>query len=419
MSDTLSNSLPASTLSQAPVKRFVSPVAAKSRTTKPSVATTPSSAKRTLNEEDLKQQSNDFPDGAIAKTSTPNLTVNSQQDTSDYVSAGDEDLSIADWEYQLPAPPSAFRDSASPVFHDLNEVISSPESFRDSELTGNVKVSDDREQKAKRGTANKSVFRKEDKKDTEQERFHTQSRSDSNLKKVMISELETKISTFPQSTADFESKKVADNSSAPKIAPIDNTLSNFTITTYTRPRNLNIFEEVEKQSREKNTDDRFVKSFATLSRNRSNLDDADDRAVKEFNVGGTSQVNMKVDDTGDRKLEPKMHTESLRKQTGNEKTNIHRSKSYVSVCDKLKFQETTRVDEHVRKNRKAAGMDDAGMKKATSISNLNATRSNEKFSQWRDNILKRQEEPTKEKQLQSLQVYIHVLRSSTKANRPC
>nr|XP_031841194.1 uncharacterized protein LOC116430769 isoform X8 [Nomia melanderi] len=403
VSDTLSNSLPASTLSQVPVERFVSLVEAKSRTT---------NAEKTLNEEeDSKQrQSNDFPDGAIAKTSTPNLTVNSQQDTSDYVSAADEDLSIADWEYQLPAPPSAFRDSTSPVFNDFNEVISSPESFRDSELKEHAKPSDDREQKAKREAADKkSVFREEDKKNSKQERFHLQSKSDSNLKKVMISELETKIGTFPQSTVDFESKKVADNSSAPKIAPIDNTLSNFTITTYTRQKSRNIFEEVEKQSQGKTTDDRFVKSFVTLSRNRSNLVDGDDRAAKESNVGGTSQVKTKVDDTGDRKLEPKIHTESLHRQSGNEKTNIHRSKSYVSVCDKSKFQETTRDDEHAGKNRNAAAMDDAGMKKATSISNLNATRSIEKFSQWRDNILKRQEEPTKEKQLQSLQVLKSIL----------
>ncbi|XP_031841178.2 uncharacterized protein LOC116430769 isoform X2 [Nomia melanderi] len=403
VSDTLSNSLPASTLSQVPVERFVSLVEAKSRTT---------NAEKTLNEEeDSKQrQSNDFPDGAIAKTSTPNLTVNSQQDTSDYVSAADEDLSIADWEYQLPAPPSAFRDSTSPVFNDFNEVISSPESFRDSELKEHAKPSDDREQKAKREAADKkSVFREEDKKNSKQDRFHLQSKSDSNLKKVMISELETKIGTFPQSTVDFESKKVADNSSAPKIAPIDNTLSNFTITTYTRQKSRNIFEEVEKQSQGKTTDDRFVKSFVTLSRNRSNLVDGDDRAAKESNVGGTSQVKTKVDDTGDRKLEPKIHTESLHRQSGNEKTNIHRSKSYVSVCDKSKFQETTRDDEHAGKNRNAAAMDDAGMKKATSISNLNATRSIEKFSQWRDNILKRQEEPTKEKQLQSLQVLKSIL----------
>lgn len=394
MSDTLSNSLPASTLNQVPVKRFVSPVGAKAETT---------SAKRI----NSKRQSNDFTDGAIAKTSTPNLTANSQQDTSDYVSAADEDLSIADWEYQLPAPPSAFRDSASPVFDNFNEVISSPESFRDTELEEHVKLLDDRQQRAKQETANKGVLRKEvNKIDTKQERFHTQSKSDYNLKKVMISELETKIGTFPQSTADFESKKVLDNSSAPKIAPIDNTLSNFTITTYTRQKSLNKFEKVEEQPREKNTDDRFVNSFATLSRNRSNLDDTDDSGAKELNVGGISQVKMKVDDTGDKRLEPKIHTESLHRQSGNEKTNIHRSKSYVSVRDKSKYQQTTREDQDdVRKNRNAAGMDDAEMKKATSISNLNATRSNEKFSQWRDNILKRQEEPTKERQLQSLQVH--------------
>lgn len=50
--------------------------------------------------------------------------------------------------------------------------------------------------------------------------------------------------------------------------------------------------------------------------------------------------------------------------------------------------------------------------KFTSLANINVdnstttevTRNKEKFSQWRDNILKRQEEPTPEKQLLSLQV---------------
>ena len=44
-----------------------------------------------------------------------NATLGSQQDTSDYVSASGEDLSIGDWEYQIPAPPSAFRDDNEPV----------------------------------------------------------------------------------------------------------------------------------------------------------------------------------------------------------------------------------------------------------------------------------------------------------------
>lgn len=45
-----------------------------------------------------------------SEASSANNSTN-QQDTSDYVSASGEELSsITDWEYQIPAPPSAFRD---------------------------------------------------------------------------------------------------------------------------------------------------------------------------------------------------------------------------------------------------------------------------------------------------------------------
>ncbi|XP_015430566.1 PREDICTED: protein cordon-bleu isoform X8 [Dufourea novaeangliae] len=410
VSDTLSNSLPVSTAVEVPITRFVSPVGAKSGTT---CKETPSpSIKKTPNEQDLKQQSNEFPDGAIVNTSTPNLTVNSQQDTSDYVSAADEDLSIADWEYQLPAPPSAFRDSASPVFDNFDEVISSPDSFRDA----GSKEQTDRDlrnslEKQETRTESKGTSEKEVRKEIFHEKLQRQPRSDCNLKKEVICELENKISTLPQGTKDFDSRKAIENSLTAKIAPVDKTLSNFTITTYTRQKSLNVFEEVQDQSRRRNNDERFIKSFATLSRNKSNLDETEDRAAKEISTG-TLQGKKEVEDTDHAKLEqPKMQTESLHRwQSGNEKSNIQRSKSYMSVCDKPKFQEATCEDEVVRNNNNMVNMDNVGLKKATSITSLNATRSNnEKFSQWRDNILKRQEEPTKEKQLQSLQVLKSIL----------
>ncbi|XP_078044274.1 uncharacterized protein LOC144473851 isoform X2 [Augochlora pura] len=414
VSDTLSNSLPVANSNQVPAKRFVTPVEAKSIKANTSKETTSSSAKKTLNEENSKQRSNyDFTDTAIVNTSTPNLTVNSQQDTSDYVSAADEDLSIADWEYQLPAPPSAFRDSNSPLLENYDEVISSPELFRDSEHKEQVEPLDNRNRSTDRSqqvSKDKNGIDNEFRKDAmKQVKHHTQLKSlDPNLKKVMISELETKIGTLPHNSKDLDSRKATDNSSTPKIAPIDNTLSNFTITTYTRQKSLNIFEETEKQFEEKK-DERFIKSFATLSRNKNGNDEENNRAMKDFGVG-TLQRKTKDEDAGDRKLEPKTNTQSLHRwQSENEKNNIQRSKSYVSVCDKSKFQETVCEDDNVKNNKNAVKINDSGMKKATSISDLNVPKNNEKFSQWRDNILKRQEEPTKEKQLQSLQVLKSIL----------
>ncbi|XP_076684158.1 uncharacterized protein LOC143377105 isoform X6 [Andrena cerasifolii] len=392
VSDTLSNSLPVSPPSERVQKPEASSVSKK---------TEPSAMKKSVN-----QQGNDFQDGVIVSTSTPNLTVNSQQDTSDYVSAADEDLSIADWEYQLPAPPSAFRDTASPSFESFEEVAESPESFEDPEIKGQVEAL----HREPKDSSAKAPERQEPEKRT-QEKPYRQLRSECSLKKEVICELENRISTLPQGAKDSDSRRSSDNSSTPKVAPVDNPLSNFTITTYSRQKNLNIFEEVEEQSRRKNADDRFVKSFATLSRNRSNSDELEDRGSKEFNAGtlqGKRRVN--AEDEG-KKLEPKTQTDtSQRWQAGNEKGNVQRSKSYASVCDKPEPQRDP-PQEGVRNGGHAEEAKDAGVKKATSITSLNATAptGNERFSQWREKILKRQEEPTKEKQLQSLQVLKSIL----------
>lgn len=347
----------------------------------------------------------EYPNGFDVNISSANLTVNSQQDTSDYVSAVDEDLSVTDWEYQLPAPPSAFRDSASPVFDNFEVITPSPESFRDTEITESTSTSNQEDGR----NITEKVERQEIevRKETPHAKSFIQRKSESSMKKEVIYELENKINTLPQNTMsqkDVDSRRLL-NPSTPKISPVDNTLSNFTITTYSKQKNLNIFEEVE-QSRKTNSDERFIRSFATLTRNKSNLDESEDKTLKEFSVGtlqGKKKVTTGEDKSSETKLEPKIQTESLQRwQSGNEKSNIQRSKSYISMCDKSNLQGNICEIESI-KNEKNLEMDDSGMKKATSISNLSvtATKNDEKSSQWRDNILKR---PTKEKQLQSVQV---------------
>ncbi|XP_076757180.1 uncharacterized protein LOC143427144 isoform X2 [Xylocopa sonorina] len=404
VSDTLSNSLPMSSPAEAPVL----PNESKSE---PTNVLKETSGKVKQNPECL--------DTFVENTSTPNLTVNSQQDTSDYVSAADEDLSVAEWEYQLPAPPSAFRDSESPVFDNFEAITPSPESFRDSE-TREAEPSDNKDSK---DTLDKVGKQKNDERITESEirgpilqekPFKKRRDSELGLKKEVISELENKISSLPQIAKDVDSRRQPNNASTPRIAPVDNTLSNFTITTYSRQKSLNIFEDAEEQSRGKNSDERFVRSFATLSRNRNNLDENEARNVKELDTStlqGKKKINVAENNESNKKLEPKIQTESLHRwQSGNETSNIQRSKSYVSICEKPIIQSSTREEETV-KNGKNLESEDAEVKKATSINNstANLPKNNEKFSQWRDNILKRQENPTKEKQLQSIQVLKSIL----------
>lgn len=374
VSDTLSNSLPSSETPVPPAETKSEP---------------PNVPKKT----DQKSQKNaEYPKGFDMNTSSPNLTVNSQQDTSDYVSAADEDLSVTDWEYQLPAPPSAFRDPASPVFDNFEVTPPLPESFRDAETNELISKTSEKD---RRKTTEKIDRQR---KDTTPAKSFKQPKLESGMRKEVICELENKIGALPQKDV-VDSRRPSDPST-PKIAPVDNTLSNFTITTYSKQKSLNIFEEVE-QSRE---NQRFVKSFATLSRNRSNSNERDDKNLKEFSVVGTPQGKKDItleDQLNEKKLEPKIRTESLQRwQSGNEKSNIQRSKSYVSVCDKPNFRGNVYKDESV-KNEKNLEMDDIGMKKATSISNLNVAPTNKNNEKWRDNILKR---PTKEKQLQSVQV---------------
>ncbi|XP_068986019.1 uncharacterized protein [Bombus flavifrons] len=395
VSDTLSNSLPVASFDEVPV----SPTITKLEPTNISKET-----------DQKNKKISEYPNGFDVNISSANLTVNSQQDTSDYVSAVDEDLSVTDWEYQLPAPPSAFRDSASPVFDNFEVITPSPESFRDTEITELTSTSD---QKDGRNIIEKVERQEiEVRKETPLAKSFIQQKPESSMKKEVIYELENKISTLPQnnmSQKDVDSRRLL-SPSTPKISPVDNTLSNFTITTYSKQKNLNIFEEVE-QSRKINSDERFIRSFATLTRNKGNLDESEDKNLKEFNVGtlqGKRKVTMGEDKSSETKLEPKIQTESLQRwQSGNEKSNIQRSKSYISMCDKSNLQGNICEIESI-KNEKNLEMDDSGMKKATSISNLSvtATKNDEKSSQWRDNILKR---PTKEKQLQSVQVLKSIL----------
>ncbi|XP_017759001.1 PREDICTED: uncharacterized protein LOC108549933 isoform X2 [Eufriesea mexicana] len=391
VSDTLSNSLPVSS----PNEIQDSPVNTKLELANFSQETNQKNKKNA-----------EYTNDSNMNTSTTNLTVNSQQDTSDYISAADEDLSVTEWEYQLPAPPSAFRDSSSPVFDNFEMITPSPESFRDSETKEIVETLNNKDlknilEKIERQESKDQVQESEVRKE-QKEKLYQQRKPDLIMKKEVIYELENKIGTLPQAAKDVDSRKAA-NLSIPKIAPVDNTLSNFTITTYSKQKNLNIFDEVQEQSRGKNCDERFIKSFATLSRNKRSLNDNEDKNSKELSVGA-HKLNSK-------KLEPKIQVESIQRcPSGNEKSNIQRSKSYISIGDKLNYQGNVYEDQ-VIKTGKNLEMDDAGMKKATSISNLNiiTPKNNEQFSQWRDNILKRQENPTKEKQLQSLQVLKSIL----------
>ncbi|KAL6437141.1 hypothetical protein ACFW04_005015 [Cataglyphis niger] len=460
VSDTLSNVLPASSFpipaSSSPVSETLLPL--KTNHTTASMDTNVTILNdSTIKSEfvGIKDESNeiyksciDLPENTLS-TSTPNMTATGlQENTSDYVSAISEDLSISDWEYQLPAPPTAFRDSHSPVFDDydtvtlgsveafkeplgnsVSELANTTDSNKNIESTKNLLNSSEANFEFQEALNEKTDFASEaeiDKqilnKSVEQTSVVSRkTKANPNLRKEIISELENKIETGTLThtiNKDFDRKNM-NNLSAPEIAPVDNTLSNFTITTYTKQNSLDIFEEFEESSGyARNSDDRFIKTFATLSRNKT---DSYDKSMTNMHLINNISHDKKTHKSNlasnlDCKTEPKNHNQDElihRLQSlnaTNEKTNIQRSKSYISISSNAKYQtETQKIGE--KKHESQVEQEIIGIKKSTSITDLNVDvlRGNEKFSQWRDNILKFQKEPSKEKQLQSLQVLKSIL----------
>ena len=377
---------------------------------------------------------------AIIDESTANATLSSQQDTSDYVSATGDDLSITDWEYQLPAPPSAFRDDISPEVDGYDTItLRSVEAFKepiaeeipvdspvlqDSSAPSIVSQEETPPQKMIEEQITKTVVANSQEKAKLTPQISVESRTshaDSlELKNEIINELATKIEngTLTQSIAkasDQDSRRISAENAAPKIAPVDNTLSNFTITTYSRQKSLNIFEE-ETNATDDNRN--VVRSFATLSRTKdSPVNGKSVEKPEETNVPRGQSVEHLITSEGEcKKADIRNEKNSLgiserdlllrrpSLSNGHEKSSVvHRSKSYITLANNSKYRETG-GEKWKDMNSRSDG--EARIVKATSVTNLNqeAPRNNEKFSQWRENILKKQEEPTKEKQLQSLQV---------------
>ncbi|KAM0726421.1 Cordon-bleu protein-like 1 [Formica fusca] len=468
VSDTLSNVLPASSspvpASSSPIPETSLPFKTNHTTASMQTNVVPILDDSTIKSElvGIKNESNesyksciDLPENTLS-ASTPNMTATGlQENTSDYVSAISEDLSISDWEYQLPAPPSAFRDSHSPVFDDYDTVtLGSVEAFKeplgssvsklanatdsnnkDIESTKNLLNNSEANFEFQEALNEKTDFVPEAEIDKQILNKSVEQTSDishkmkpnPNLRKEIISELENKIEigTLTQTiNKDFDRKNM-NSLSAPEIAPVDNTLPNFTITTYTKQNSLDIFEEFEESSGyAKNTDDRFIKTFATLSRNKADSYGYDKKSMTNMhlinNISHDMKVMSKSEESNasnlDCKTEPKNHNQNElihRLQSlnaTNEKTNIQRSKSYISISSNAKYQtETQKIGE--RKHEPQVQQESISIKKSTSITDLNVDvlRGNEKFSQWRDNMLKHQKKPSKEKQLQSLQVLKSIL----------
>lgn len=279
----------------------------------------------------------------MARSVSETLVSSSNQNTSDYVSASGEDLAINDWDYQIPAPPTEFRDDI--------ETKQSEQSPRVDSTT----IADVVDYCAKQ----------------EQPQLSKQaSLEEKQLKQKVISELESKIESSrgrPETTLDKIKDLVIEKEA--KIAPADNTLANFVITTYSKQKNLDIFEPSE------NCNNRILNTFATLTRNGNN------RLLDE-----------------------------------EKRTNVQRSKSYIVLSSNEKFQGKAKGKTSLHKT--VEDQDDAISaingtileKKFTSVTDVAAEHpmneelaAKEKIVRWKEKANKTQDEP-KTEQLQSIQV---------------
>ncbi|XP_015172535.1 PREDICTED: MATH and LRR domain-containing protein PFE0570w-like isoform X2 [Polistes dominula] len=299
-----------------------------------------------------------------------NEEIKNQQDTSDYVSALEEDSSIVDWEYQLPAPPSAFRDNDSQIFDGYDTVtLRSVDAFKETLVENeNESINSNRISEVENKTL--TIEKKQNQNKQMETTFKNKLDKKCNKNEIIL-ELENKIEkgTLSRCHKEIDSKKIVNNNNnnlklTSNVAPIDNTLSNFTITTYTRQKSIDIFKD-EKDN------------------NNS--------------VGDETSRN--------RKIEPKICNNDVESKIG----IVQRSKSHVSTISQNKLK--SEIEDNKMMDTKIEKLDNAisEVNDSKQIDNTTLRTNNDKFSQWRDNMLKRQDEPTKEKQLQSLQVLKSIL----------
>lgn len=287
---------------------------------------------------------------------TSNTTVNSQQDTSDYVSVTGEDLSGIDWEYQLPDPPSAFRDNSSPPYYGFKAI---PETFKDPIVINNyeknqvidrkIKINDssiiktstpiNSHQQNEKIPSNNSEISKKPVYISQNSR---EIDSTMMLKKDMILELETKIENGclnkDNNNKLDEIKGKSNDKKIQKLSPSDNTLSNFTITTYSRPQNMNIYYENDSSQPSKKSDEKFVKTFATLSRNKSTTL-LPPKKYDNFMINSNNEISSTISRTQSVKTSQSTNVEFKKPVFKKNEQDIHRSKSYISLVNNSKYRD--------------------------------------------------------------------------------
>ncbi|XP_046742324.1 mucin-5AC isoform X2 [Diprion similis] len=300
------------------------------------------------------------------------------KDVPDFIDAHHQP-SLPDWEYQLPEPPSGFRDIEPPATKEGEKIsIAKPEPVRELEKSiADEALKDRTAVEAKRKDVSAPVAPTprgapiiEDDGDHQSKRSRRKSGSESS------------------------SRRTSHVSSTPGVAPADNTLSNFVITTYSRPKNVDIFGEIERVDRDPEPLLSRKSSSASQTRRESprsstsSLSQSEERQLTS--ADGTLQrpeVALPVRGDAD---SPHMVSKANIKMSIPAKPR--------SRGDSVSGNQALKATVH------DASDDGHGATEIAMPDEKTPTVNNEKFSQWRENILKKQETPSRERQLQSLQI---------------
>lgn len=328
-------------------------------------------------------------------------------------------LPSPDWEYQLPEPPTAFRDAEKAPGEQKEKIkkfnVASDFEETKPKLPEIVAVIPSAPKVAlvtEEGDASSGFKEKND------GSVKGETLVGKTLNKVVKKEEEEPAVDFARlprpgvkTSVDSGSRRTSYASSTPSVAPVDNTLSNFVITTYSKPKNVDIFGEIERVNSEPRSGVQSRKNSSAFGafnsgsrKNSSEMIKDSQPAVVEEKISSVDLALVQRIPEPDLPRKESEAVETVAMSRSNIKISIAtkpRPRTETISSDTLQYlKPAVRIPAPVDPNPedKKPAEDDLATQETIAPSN------NQRFSQWRENILKKQENQTVERQLQSLQV---------------
>ncbi|XP_048516009.1 cordon-bleu protein-like 1 isoform X6 [Athalia rosae] len=342
-----------------------------------------------------------------------------------------------DWEYQLPEPPTAFRDTEDNENRKGSSTISLEKRSADVESTdsavntdteiSNNAVSSTSDEKTKSRKNDEVSATRSPKTSTSvneainsDTNFQTRTLDSATLERGRVSR-----SRPVKPLGDSAARRPSHAVSTPSVAPVDNPLSNFTITTYSRPKPVEILNEIEQRDDElqpgilgrKGSAGQTELFAAVPQQNRRHTATA---IFVTKNASQSSKTYMTLPrneksaqpEIPPKKIEPaegevmkEIDDQQVQINSDANNTNVSRSNVRISIVTKPRPRANTLTDIVLSKNQTfdvINGNETVGSSEEQRKDS--APESYDKSSQSGESILNKQETPDKEKQLQSLEI---------------